>query len=191
MPIRTHRGRAAVYRRLWGWPLRSPKHLVGAVVLIGVVVTAVGFLLPEQTTVRPRGADRSASGRPAAEQPPPKPSPPSFRPPTGAPAPSAPDPEGLAVAEKWGQQWVNHPPGVDRAQWAERLRPYTSDEFLPLMSSVDPANVPAKAITGPVTSMRSSGSSMDVRLPTDAGDIRVQVIRAPQGWRVAGYNEVG
>lgn len=58
MPIRTHRGRAAVYRRLWGWPLRSPKHLVGAVVLIGVVVTAVGFLLPEQTTVRPRGADR-------------------------------------------------------------------------------------------------------------------------------------
>ena len=191
MPIRTHRGRAAVYRRLWGWPLRSPMHLVGALVLVAVVVSVVGFLLPEQAPTRPRGAGTSSSGQQAVQPPPPKPSPPTFRPPMGAPNPSAPDPAGLAVAENWGKQWANHPPGVNRQQWAERMRPYTSDEFLPLMDSVDPANVPAKAITGPATSLRSAGSSMDVRLPTDAGDIQVQVLQTPQGWRVAGYDEVG
>ena len=43
MPIRTNRGRAAVYRRLWAWPLRSPRHLVGAIVL--VIVVAIGVAI--------------------------------------------------------------------------------------------------------------------------------------------------
>ena len=38
MPIRTNRGRAAVYRRLWGWPLRSPRHLIGLVVVVLALV---------------------------------------------------------------------------------------------------------------------------------------------------------
>src|SRR3569833_4694947 len=47
MPIRTNRGRAAVYRRLWGWPLRSPRHLMGTLVFLAILVTALGIVLPK------------------------------------------------------------------------------------------------------------------------------------------------
>jgi hypothetical protein len=192
MPIRTHRGRAAVYRRLWGWPLRSPKHLVFAVVLFAVAATVIGLLLPE-----PPPPPRAESERYTEQPPPPSAvrqtshaSPPSFSVPMGAPPAAAPNPDGLAVAETWGKQWVNHPPGTNKQQWMERLRPYTSDEFITVMDSIDPANVPATAITGPPRAVESTASSMEVRLPTNAGDVQVRVSSTPQGWRVAGYDKV-
>lgn len=39
MPIRTNRGRDAVYRRLWAWPMHNPVRLGG--VMAGLVVVAV------------------------------------------------------------------------------------------------------------------------------------------------------
>jgi hypothetical protein len=192
MPIRTHRGRAAVYRRLWGWPLRSPKHLVFAVVLFAVAATVIGLLLPEPPPTPRAEADRYT------EQPPPPSaspqtshaSPPSFLVPMGAPPAAAPNPDGLAAAEAWGKQWVNHPPGTNKQQWMERLRLYTSDEFITVMDSIDPANVPATAVTGPPRAVESTASSMEVRLPTNAGDVQVRVSSTPHGWRVAGYDKV-
>ncbi len=194
MPIRTHRGRAAVYRRLWGWPLRSPKHLVLAVVVVGVVVTAVGFLFPKPPPTRPQSAD----DRPASVGEPEVPtssststkSPPTFSVPQGPPPPAAPNPEGLGVVTNWGKAWVNHPPGTNSQQWVEGLRPYTTEEYITVMASIDPANVPGTAVAGPPTPLSSRASSMDVRLPTNAGDIEVLVVRTPQGWRVAEYNKV-
>ena len=44
MPIRTNRGRAAVYRRLWGWPLRSPRHLVVALIQMVLILVAIYFM---------------------------------------------------------------------------------------------------------------------------------------------------
>ena len=42
MPIRTNRGRVAVYRKLWGWPMRSPQHLIAtALVVLAVVLSIV------------------------------------------------------------------------------------------------------------------------------------------------------
>lgn len=200
MPIRTHRGRAAVYRRLWGWPLRSPKHLVGAVILAAVVLTAVGFVLPSPP---PPERNTSSSERAAAAQarahhdspplaaPTSTAAPPSVSVPNTPPPPEPADPAGVALVNQWGRLWADHPPGADRQQWAARLQPFTSEEFQPLMRSVDPANVPASAITGPATPVRSTSGSMDVKLPTNAGDLTVQLIREPAGWRVAGYDEVG
>src|ERR1700742_4373259 len=49
MPIRTNRGRAAVYRKLWGWPMRSPRHLVVLLVVVGAVVLTVGIVVPQLT----------------------------------------------------------------------------------------------------------------------------------------------
>ena len=197
MPIRTHRGRAAVYRRLWGWPLRSPKHLVGAVVLAAVVLTAVGFVLPNpppperQTSASQRADEARRAAHPATAPAPSTAAPPSVLVPNTPPAPTPPDPAGVQLAERFGQLWADHPPGTDRQQWAGRLQPLTSAEFQPLLRSVDPANVPANRITGPATPLRSTAGSMDVKLPTNAGDITVQLIRDPAGWRVAGYDEAG
>lgn len=199
MPIRTHRGRAAVYRRLWGWPLRSPKHLIGALLVVAAVATAIGFMLPEapparvyrdnataaeQENARRESEDSSATSAEEA-------APPTFSVPQTPPAAAPPNPEGLAVAEKWAKEWANHPPGTPREQWLGRLKPHTTEEFLPVMESVDPANVPATALTGPPAPLESTATSMDVRLPTNAGDLTILVISTPQGWRVAGYDWVG
>src|SRR5215470_16242342 len=47
MPIRTNRGRAAVYRRLWGFPLRSPRHLAGTAIAVAVLIIAIGIIVPQ------------------------------------------------------------------------------------------------------------------------------------------------
>ncbi|MEU6128166.1 hypothetical protein ABZ805_03230 [Saccharopolyspora sp. NPDC047091] len=191
MPIRTHRGRAAVYRRLWGWPLRSPKHLVTAVIVLAAVATAVGLMLPEPPLARnyryqPDGTEQQAAPAPPS----PTPAPPRISVPNTPPAPVPPDPAGLRVVEAWGAKWATHPPGTPAGKWVESLRPYTTDEFITVMTSVDPANVPSTRITGPAVSLSSTANSIAARLPTDAGDIEVDVMRTEQGWRVSGYNKV-
>lgn len=195
MPIRTHRGRAAVYRRLWGWPLRSPGHLAVAVLVVVVAVSAVGLLLPEPLPSEARARelrDRESTSTRRSTTPTDtdRASPPSMSVPRTPPSPVPPDPAGLAVVDAWGRQWVEHPPGTVAREWLDRLRPYTTDEFLTVMSSVAPSNVPATAVTGPPAAIESTTSAMKVRLPTDAGTIRVQVTQTPEGWRVAGYNKV-
>lgn len=192
MPIRTHRGRAAVYRRLWGWPLRSPKHLATAVVALAVVATAIGFLLPEPPPSENMAAPRTTAYPHSAVVPPPTrtKSPPTISVPQAAPTPVAPDPAGLAVVEQWGKAWVDHPVGADRQQWLDKLRPYTTDEFLTEMASVDPSNA-GNVITGATTAVSSTAGSMVVRLPTDIGALSVTVNKTPAGWRVAQYDKEG
>lgn len=201
MPIRTHRGRAAVYRRLWGWPLRSPKHLIFAVVLVVAAASGVGLLLPEpppsEAVAQARqddGSDPSrtttGSSEPSSEETGfASAEPPSISVPSKPPEPAPPDPAGLAVVDAWGRQWVEHPPGTTNGQWLNRLRPYTTDEFITQMTSIDPANVPANAVTGPVTAISSTETAMRVRLPTDAGIVEVRVVDSGQGWRVANYGK--
>ncbi|MER7082488.1 hypothetical protein SAMN02982929_05862 [Saccharopolyspora kobensis] len=192
MPIRTHRGRAAVYRRLWGWPLRSPKHLAAAVVALAVVATLVGFVLPEpppsQNLAEPATSEPPAHS--AVVPPTPTKAPPTISVPADPPAQTPPDPAGVAVVEEWGKAWVDHPVGADRQQWLAKLRPYTTDEFITEMASVDPANA-GNVITGVATAVSSTGGAMQVRLPTDIGVLQVTVTKTRFGWRVAQYDKEG
>ncbi|MBA8825545.1 hypothetical protein FHX42_002896 [Saccharopolyspora lacisalsi] len=200
MPIRTHRGRAAVYRRLWGWPLRSPKHLIVAVVLFVAAASGVGLLLPEppqgsaareegrgvgSTRISDGSPTESASSTSSLES-----SPPSISVPTESPKQAPPNPDGLATVEAWGKQWIKHAPGTTSSQWLERLKPYTTPEFITQMATINPANIAATKITGPVTATSSTATAMRVRLPTDAGVIEVRVVDTDQGWRVANYEKV-
>ncbi|MGW1678932.1 hypothetical protein [Saccharopolyspora sp. NPDC002376] len=192
MPIRTHRGRAAVYRRLWGWPLRSPKHLAAAVITVAAVAMVIGFLLPKPPPSQ-YVAETSTSRPPAhsAVVPPsPTKAPPTISVPAAPPAQVSPDPAGLAVVEEWGRAWVDHPVGVDRQAWLDKLRPFTTDEFITEMESVDPANA-ANVITGAPTSISATEGVMVVRLPTDIGVLQITVNRTAAGWRVAQYDEEG
>lgn len=186
MPIRTHRGRAAVYRRLWGWPLRSPKHLVLAVVLFGAAATAVGLVLPNTPSPSQATPDVTpvlSPGQSAAVQTTTA-SPPTLSVPQGTPPPTLPDPQGLAVLNAWAMQWVNHPPGTTQQQWLDRLRAFTTEEWITQMQAVDPATVPT-TITGPPQPVSSTATSMQVRVPTNQGDVLVSLDNTPQGWRVA------
>src|SRR5689334_18788949 len=74
MPIRTNRGRAAVYRRIWGFPLRTPRHLAGTVIVVAALIIAIGVVVPQLLGHRggngptPAGvAGGSASSTPAPD----------------------------------------------------------------------------------------------------------------------------
>ena len=204
MPIRTNRGRAAVYRKLWGWPLRSPKHLAVAGLVFVLVVVAIGFVIPrvlgtrqqQGTPQNPVAAAASAvssgtlnplpstSGSASAT-----PTQTRITAPPNAPSSVPPAPQALDTAKKWVEKWVNHPTGITTAEWLEGLRPFTTEEYLPVMESVDPANVPATRLTGEPRAVQSFPKSVEAEVPTDGGTLRLTVIDTAAGWRVADYKQ--
>src|SRR2546430_11721460 len=56
MPVRTDRGRAVIYRRIWGWPLRSPRRLALAAVVAAVAGLGIALLTSLNTPRDPRHA---------------------------------------------------------------------------------------------------------------------------------------
>ncbi|PXY32518.1 hypothetical protein [Prauserella muralis] len=202
MPIRTHRGRAAVYRRLWGWPLRSPAHLIGTAIMVVAIVVAAGIVLPRllggpgdagaaspttTETSAGSGETRPGSGDTLSTSAlPTRLSEPLASPTTAPPAPAA-----LDVAKKWASAWVKHPKGITSEQWLNGLRPYTTEEYLPVMRSVNPANIPATKVTGEPRAAASYTSSVEAHVPTDGPSLSITVVRTDAGWRVAHYDQVG
>ncbi|MGH3718535.1 MAG: hypothetical protein ACRDRI_06760 [Pseudonocardiaceae bacterium] len=193
MPIRTHRGRAAVYRRLWGAPVRSPKHLAATVLALVMIVIGVQRALPETrvSTVHPTPSKspRASSFAPAS----PKVSAETaIAPRPRTPAPSIPAPAAaLTVARSWAQAFLTVPSGITPAKWVEQLRPYTTDDLFPQLQSVDPANVPvAQIIEAPRTVSAGAGSA-EVDVPTTTVVLRLLLVSTPAGWRVAGYERAG
>ena len=195
MPIRSPRGRAAAYRALWQWPLRSPARL--AVTAVVVVALAVGASFALGQLAGDRGAPAVRAGGTA---------PSTWAPPTPgavAPAPTAlpPVPEltpttlppsrapaaALQVASRWARAWVRPEPGIGTAEWLAGLRPYTSEEYLGVLAAVDPANIPATRVTGEPRPVRVSPRSLQVEVPTDTLTLLVLVVDTGNGWRVAGY----
>jgi hypothetical protein len=206
MPIRTNRGRAAVYRRLWGWPMRSPRHLTIVVFVVAVLVLATGIIVPQLTGSNdPRSgavAETTGSGTtkpstPGGTSTAPAPTGPTSSLPTRITSPpetpksAAPKPAALNVAVSWAKAWVNHPGGMTNEQWLDGLRPYTVEEYLNTeMATVEPANIAATKVTGEPEAVESYTSSVKVKLATDDGNLLITVIQTPDGWRVNFYEQV-
>ena len=198
MPIRSSRGRAGAYRSLWQWPLRSPLRLaVVVVVLLALVGGAVyvgnklggsarsgGMLAggaPPSATGSPSGTGTAAAPTPTALAPLPALTPEQL-PVSAAPA------EALSTARSWAAAWVNHPDGTTNEQWVAGMRAYTTDEYLGVLSAVDPANVPASRVTGSPRATRVAPRSVQVEVPTDTVRLSVLVVDTDGGWRVSGYD---
>ena len=201
MPIRTPRGRSAAYRALWQWPLRSPARLglCVALVLAGVIGAVAGLGALRGATavgsaVNASGSSVSATPRsPSANRP--GPASPSVLPPVPVLTPSslpisAAPSTALSVAARWTAAWVNHPPGVTPQKWVDGLRPYTTDEYLGVLTGVDPANIPASRVTGEPRALRVAARSVQVEVPTNTLTLNVLVVATEDGWRVAGYDRV-
>lgn len=204
MPIRTNRGRAAVYRRLWGWPMRSPRHLTIVVFVVAVLVIAIGITVPQLTGGNKPGGGAAAESSNNTTTAPSTPGttntpgvtgstsalPTRITEPPSAPTSAPPDPAALDVADSWGKAWVNHPDGVTAEEWLADLRPFTTEEQLTEMASVEPGNIGATKVTGDPEVVESFTSSVKVELPTDDGNLLITVIDTPDGWRVAFYEQV-
>jgi len=197
MPIRTNRGRAAVYRRLWGWPLRSPRHLMGTLVFLAILVTALGIVLPKVVGKPPAKAATGPGTTTSVTTTPPgiaAPVPTSNLPtrlstPLATPTPAAPNADAVRVAKQWAAAWVDHPAGITSEQWLAKLKPFTTEEYLPVMSTVDPSNIPATKVTGEPVVGTSYPKSLQVTIPTDGPKLAITVVSTNAGWRVADYDQ--
>jgi hypothetical protein len=95
----------------------------------------------------------------------------------------------LAVAARWSAAWVRPPAGTTVQQWLDGLRSTTTDEYLGVLSGVDPVNIPATRVTGEPRAVRVAPRSVQVQVPTDALTLLVLVVDTDsEGWRVAGYD---
>jgi hypothetical protein len=201
VPIRTPRGRSAAYRVLWQWPLRSPARLglcavlglalvVGGVAGIGALrgARAVGSVAAAPGSSAPATPEVSPTELPATIVPTRLPPVPVLTP-SSKPLATAPS-TALSVAARWVAAWVDHPQGITSQQWVDGLRPFTTDEYLGVLTGVDPANVPASRVTGEPRPVRVAPRSLQVDVPTNAMTLRVLVVETEDGWRVAGYDRV-
>src|SRR6187551_1920285 len=127
MPIRTNRGRAAVYRRLWSWPLRSPNHLIATIVGFAVVIIVFTSVIPA-ITKGARGGGANNAGATSTSQVPGQvgvlPSgvptislPTKAAPPSSAPASSPVDPDAAVTADLWAEAWITRPADNKNATW--------------------------------------------------------------------------
>jgi hypothetical protein len=191
VPIRTRRGRSEAYRGLWEWPLHSPVRFLVVLVLAAGVIAGVAYL---GTWASARSGHAAGALAPVPDAPTVTavPSAPSAPPPELTPANlplSAAQPAALGVAQRWASAWVDHPAGATGAQWSDRLKPYTTDEYLPVLASVDPSNVPSTRVTGPPQAVEVHPDSVRVDVPTDAVTLQLLLVRVGAGdWRVAGYD---
>lgn len=198
MPIRSPRGRAAAYRALWQWPLRSPLRLLVTVAVVVAVAVGVtigisslsggeprppGPFAARSTTARPVPGTHAGTRSPTPTALPPVPDlEPSTLPLAQAPA------AALDVASRWAAAWVRPPDGTAAQQWLDGLRPLTTDEYAGVLSGVDPGNIPATSVTGQPRPVLVATHSVKVEVPTDALTLVVLVVETPAGWRVAGYD---
>jgi hypothetical protein len=196
MPVRSPHGRAAAYRTLWQWPLRSPARLAGTVVAVlalavgvSLAVTAVGGGAGPGSAPGPAAAgsrsDPGGQASPTATVLPPVPD----LKPTALPLSKAPA-AALDVARRWTKAWVRPVAGVTAQQWLDGLRPLTTDEYLGVLGAVDPANIPATRVTGNLRPVQVAARSVQVQVPTDGPTLLVLVVSTESGWRVAGYERV-
>jgi hypothetical protein len=94
----------------------------------------------------------------------------------------------VEVAARWAAAWVRPRQGTTPQQWLDGLRNTTTDEYLGVLSGVDPDNIPATRVTGEPRPVRVAARSVQVEVPTDTLKLVVLVVRTEDGWRVAGYD---
>jgi hypothetical protein len=190
MPIRSPHGRSAAYRALWQWPLRSPARL--ALTAIGVLALLVAATIGIGMTNGSAGLPAGARPTPSAAAPVAPPEPVLLPPvpelePTTLPVSAAPA-AALQVASRWARAWVRPPDGTTAAKWLDGLRSTTTDEYLGVLSAVDPGNIPATKVTGAAKAVSVSPRSLRVQVPTDALTLVITVVDTDTGWRVSGYD---
>jgi hypothetical protein len=200
VPIRAPRGRATAYRAIWTWPLRSPARLAGTVAVLLVVVAGASFGIgslsagggtglfapsPSTRSAPPRSTWNGPASTPTPTVLPPVPElTPSTLPLSRAPA------AAISVAARWSAAWVRPPQGTTAQQWLDGLRNLTTDEYLGVLSAVDPTNIPATRVTGEPRPVRVAANSVQVEVPTNALTLLVDVVKTDKGWRVAGYDRI-
>ncbi|MBQ1052175.1 hypothetical protein KBX50_27440 [Micromonospora sp. C51] len=101
----------------------------------------------------------------------------------GSTATARPDPAAVHAATRFVRAWAR--PHLPAERWLADLRPLAVAAYADLLATVDPANVPARRVTGAARVATAIDGRADVDVPTNAGPLRVAVVREGTRWLVA------
>ncbi len=178
------------------WPLWSWRNLAVTVVAVLVVFTAVGRLTNGQASASGRsssGAEpvvstvQATAPTPSAAVPSPAMAPvPTTEPSTvsgtstGRPAATS---TPTQVAVEFTRAWTRTT--LDQATWRAGLKPLVTTGYLPALSTVDPARVPASRVVDAGLELSTSGQQALVQVGTDGGAMTVTLVLRDQIWLVS------
>lgn len=102
--------------------------------------------------------------------------------PTAAPTLPAGHPDPLPAADAFARAWIDHS-GVTPQQWHQRLSGHATKALADKLRDTDPADVPAREITGEPTLVSVAETDWaQVEIPIDAGTLRLGLLfTAPEG----------
>ena len=99
-------------------------------------------------------------------------------------APSAPAaPVAVTVAVRYVTVWAR--PDLTREAWYAGVRASVVAPYARLLADTNPANVPARTVTGPPRVLSSTTAVVVCAVPTDAGPVHVTVVDQDGRWLVA------
>lgn len=103
-----------------------------------------------------------------------------YRPgPAGRPHPGA-----ASVAAGFATAWAR--PGASAEAWWAGVAPHSESGFAETLRSVDPANVPARRVTGVPRALRGRTDLAVFTVPTDRGVLEVTLALLDGSWKVVG-----
>src|SRR2546421_7912384 len=106
-------------------------------------------------------------------------------PPPPVTSPGAAPPE--QVAADFTRAWLKHD-GVTAAQWRQSFARYATPALLDKLKDTDPAGVPAKRTTGPVTLQNRAATFVEAIVPVDSGTLRLRLLATNGRWLVDGVD---
>jgi len=101
--------------------------------------------------------------------------------PDTAPAPP-PTTRAAQVATRFAAAWAR--PALPADRWWTEIAPWCEPRFADLLRSVDPANIPARRVTGPPRPAITKPGLITYTVPTEAGLLTVTVAALGGTWLV-------
>ncbi|MET8548399.1 hypothetical protein [Micromonospora zamorensis] len=105
----------------------------------------------------------------------------SAAPPSPVTSPGARTPE--QTSERFAAAWLGRP-GITAEQWQDGLKPLSTPALTEKLANVDPEGVPAEEVSGPPSVRARTETFVEVMLPLDNGQLRLELVAADGGWLV-------
>lgn len=179
------------------WPLWSWRNLTVTVVAVLILFTGLGRLANGEPSASKGPASGGRAVAPTGESTVAAPTAPVPSPSTATTAPTTqPSTRGVTsngspsttaaptpVAVEFTRAWTRTT--VDQAAWLAALKPFVTSDYFSVLSTVDPARVPASRVVDAGRELSSSGERATVQVGTDGGTMAVTLVLRDRVWLVS------
>ncbi|MEU4400315.1 hypothetical protein ACIQH6_12465 [Micromonospora orduensis] len=87
------------------------------------------------------------------------------------------------TAEQFAVAWLGRP-GMTAEEWHAGMRQLSTPTLIEKLDGAEPATVPAEKVAGPPSMRERTESFVEMLLPLDAGQLRLELVASDGGWLV-------